>query len=340
MKQRRVVCRSPADRPARVALKIHLAEMLLFSLAAGPGLWSGCSPHGSPVVFIEKAQEIEIYFGDRFFTAYRMDPEYTKPVLYPLFSPSGYRMTRAYPFVEIEGESTDHPHHAGLFFTYDRVNGEGFWNNTSIPPQVKHDRVLEQSGGKKGQLAVRSYWMGRSGQTLLDENRRMIFSREKDGFIIDFRISLAARDSAVTFEDTKEGMFAIRVASWLQEEKGTGSYLSSNGARGEKEVWGRRAEWMRLEGCYQGEPAGIIIFNHPESVNFPTFWHARGYGLFSANPLGQFAFESQLGLESPKSYSLHLSPGDSAVFRFRVVVYEGEMPARRIRSLFQKYASS
>jgi hypothetical protein len=299
-----------------------------------------CGRSDHSVFFVEKEQQIDVMMGHHYFTSYRMDPDYTKPILFPLFSPSGYRVTRGYPLEEIEGESTDHPHHAGLFFTYDRVNGEGFWNNTTIPPQVKHESIIELKNGKKGRLAVRSFWLGKEGHPLLEENRTMVFSAEKQAYTIDFRIVLTAQDTAVTFEDTKEGMFAIRVASWLQEENGTGEYLSSEGEKGSSLVWGKRARWMRLEGQYGGATAGIVILNHPESVNYPTFWHARGYGLFSANPLGQSVFESQRGLAAPQPFSLHLAPKESAVFRFRVIIYEESMPGDRIESYFRDYQST
>jgi len=53
-------------------------------------------------------------------------------------------------------------------------------------------------------------------------------------------------------------------------------------------------------------------------VNYPTFWHARGYGLFAANPLGERIFTNG------KSYKdLQLKKGESVIFRFRIVIDEG-----------------
>ena len=34
------------------------------------------------------------------------------------------------------------------------------------------------------------------------------------------------------------------------------------------------------------EPVAIAILDHPQNPGHPTYWHARGYGLFAANPLG------------------------------------------------------
>jgi len=234
----------------------------------------------SKVTFIEKENQIDVLMDGKFFTSYLYKPELTKPILYPVLSSSGIKVNRSYPFEIVAGESKDHPHHTGVFFTYDKVNQDGFWNNTTTPPQIKHIEITKMEGGKdKGTLATIMHWVGKSGKTLLVENRTMVFYPGKDSYKIDFTITLTAKDTAVVFQDTKEGMFAIRVAHWLREtnKDGTAMYLSSNGDEFEKNVWGKRAKWIRLEGEKNGKTVGIAIFNHPSSINYPTFWHARGF---------------------------------------------------------------
>ena len=153
---------------------------------------------------------------------------------------------------------------------------------------------------------------------------------------IDFTISLTALEK-VEFGDTKEGMFAIRVAHQLREKDYTGTYLSSNGDQGEQNVWGRRAEWVKLEGQIDSTDVGIAILNHPESTNYPTFWHARGYGLFAANPLGQFAFEKTRKVENPTRFALTLEKGQSALFKFLMIIYDGARTPEQIQARFAAY---
>jgi hypothetical protein len=44
-------------------------------------------------------------------------------------SPSGTHLTRQVPLVKgVEGESDDHPHHIGFWFTHGDVNGKDFWH--------------------------------------------------------------------------------------------------------------------------------------------------------------------------------------------------------------------
>jgi hypothetical protein len=99
---------------------------------------------------------------------------------------------------------------------------------------------------------------------------------------------------------------------------------------------------VALQGVRKGKVVGIAILNHPASINYPTYWHARGYGLFSANPLGQGDFQRQ----RPKQYRknkviplrLALEPGETAHFRFLVIVYEGIRTQEQIEKRFKEFA--
>ena len=106
-----------------------------------------------------------------------------------------------------------------------------------------------------------------------------------------------------------------------------------------KNVWGKRAKWMRLEGEKENKTVGIVIHNHPSSNNYPTFWHARGYGLFGVNPLGQYAFESRKNVENARKYELTLQQGESATFKFRMTIYEGSKSKEVCDLDFKDYAN-
>jgi len=178
-------------------------------------------------------------------------------------------------------------------------------------------------------------------------------------YAIDLSMDLTAKCPRVVFEDIEEGMFAIRVSDYLRESdpenspqrgrplpaeslSGTGRYFSSNGDETAKNVWGKRARWVALQGIRQDKVVGIAILNHPASINYPTYWHARNYGLFSANPLGQADFQRQ----QPKKYRknkiiplrLTLEEGETAHFRFLVIVYEGFRTNEQIEERFRKFA--
>jgi hypothetical protein len=310
------------------------------------------SQPGPKVEFVKRDDKIDVMVSGKHFTSYlyggkayekigdnKSDRGFlTKPVLYPVRTPSGIAVNRGYPLAKVKGESSDHPHHVGMFFTYDKVNDDGFWNNTFAPPQIKHVKVTEMSSGDgKGTLSTVAHWVGKSGRTLLEEKRDMVFHAGDDEYVIDFNINLTAQDTKVVFGDTKEGMFAIRLAHWLKEKGGTGRYLSSNGDETAQNIWGKRAKWVCLEGQKDNKTIGVAIINHPSSVNYPTYWHARDYGLFSANPLGQLAFQKARKLENPQAFNLTLQPGENALFKFRVVIYEGARTKEQLEQQFRDF---
>jgi hypothetical protein len=54
-------------------------------------------------------------------------------------------------------------------------------------------------------------------------------------------------------------------------------------------------------------------------VGFPTYWHAQGFGLFAANPLGLKALSG-----GKDELNFALKGGGSVTFRYRVVLHAGE----------------
>ena len=323
---------------------IRLAVVLVF-------LGQGIILAAPKVKFKQGKNKIDVFIGGKLITSYlyAVDPAQplvrkgcvlAKPVLFPVYSPSGEMMCRGYPFVNVEGERPDHPHHMGIYFTVD-INEHHFWGNSVKPfPRIQHSKVSQMKGGPgQGTLATVSNWIDNNGKPMLQEQREMIFRTYESGdqYAIDFNITLNALHRKVVFGDTKEGMMAIRVAPWLKEKGGAGEYLSSEGQKRESGVWGRRAKWMRLQGQKDGKTHGITIFNHPQSVNYPTFWHARGYGCFTANPLGQGAFEKSRKVPNAKNLNFTLQPGQGASFKHRMLIYEGPRTKEQLEKEFQDY---
>jgi hypothetical protein len=315
-------------------------------------LLSGMAAMAQKVELKQGKYSVEVMVDGRPWTTYRHTPDpakplavpgilQTKPVLYPVFSPSGTPLARAYPFEKVAGEDMDHPHHQGIFFTVDWVGSKSnlFWGNSKAElPAIRHQKILAaKSGKKKGTIKSLSQWIGTDNKALLEEERQMDFLvLEKNQYAIDFNITLKALDKEVAFGDTKEGMFALRVAQFLTE-KATGRYLNSNGQEMEKGVWGKRANWVRLQGEKEGKKLGVAILSHPSSVNSPTYWHARGYGCFSVNPLGQLDFQKANKEADAKAFGLVLKPGEKAIFRYRVLLFEGDLDGKAVEAIYQKY---
>ena len=295
------------------------------------------------------SQKVSVEIDGKPYSEFVVGPETHKPYLAPLRTASGIVVTRAYPMdSSVPGEAHDHPHHRGLWFTHGAVNGYDFWANETDQKGVgngKGDVVLKKvnkvSSGKTGLIDATFEWKA-GGKTLLTETRRMTFSPDPQLRSIDFDITLSPEEK-VTFGDTKEGMFAVRLAAPLEEQqprniaepKRNGRLLNAQNKAGEKQVWGKRSEWADYSGQIDGKPAGIVIMDHPSNPRHPTYWHARAYGLFATNIFGVHDFEN----DKTRDGSLTIQPGQPLRFRFRVVVHEGLNPTR-IAELYQAYAAA
>jgi len=305
------------------------------------------------------APVIHVTVGGRPFTDFFFPDTIAKPVLYPIHAPNGVVVTRGFPVNPLPGEPTDHPHHLGLWLNYGDVNGLDFWNNSSaIPADKKKDygnirleRIISKKGGKTGRIEYSAKWVDHSEKELLKETTRLDFSEQDGVWIVDRTTTLKAI-VPVLFSDNKEGMLGLRVAHELQipsmetkkftdangivttvkavtDSVANGNYLASNGKQGD-DVWSSKASWCMLYGKMKSDSVSILIIDHPQNTGYPTHWHARGYGLFAANPLGVKVFTNG---KSELNHSLRT--GESMTLRYRVAFAAGQrvLNADRIGSL-------
>jgi len=329
-----------------------MRRMVLSSLLAAamlsPSIASAASSKGIQVVADESQRRVDITIDGKPFTSYIWPTTLKKPVLFPLITDEGITVTRGYPLDPRPGERVDHPHHAGLWFNYGNVNGFDFWNNSDAIKAADRPKMgsieltrieSTKSGIDRGELVADSIWITGSGQKLFDQTTRYIFIKRPHERVIDQIITLKALDHVV-FHDDKEGLLGMRVAHWLEspDEKGgvfmdangrptkvaaadtsgaTGVYLTSEGVKGEA-AWGTRGRWCALTGHTGNHTVTIAIFDHPKNPGYPTFWHARGYGLFAANPLGRSIFDPK---QPPFNFTL--DKGQTVIFRYRVVLHSG-----------------
>lgn len=313
----------------------------------------------------DKEKKVEVLINGELFTTYIYSETIEKPVLFPLKTAKGTVVTRGFPLDPRPGERVDHPHHVGLWFNYGDVNGLDFWNNSAAIPAekksgygfIEHKEINNiSSGDDKGELEVTMEWLDPQGKALLHENTTFIFRAEDDKRMIDRITKLTARDKDVSMKDNKEGMLGIRVARELEHpsdkpeiftdasgkvtdvpsmnnEVVTGMYRSSEGKEG-NDVWGTRAKWMNLSGTINGEKVSLAILDHPDNIGFPTYWHARGYGLYAANPLGQ---KEMSGGKEELNYKL--SAGESVTFRHRIIIYSGtEVSDELLNTDFEEFS--
>ena len=262
------------------------------------------------------------------FTAFYYGESAPKPYLHPLVAPGGARLTRLFPMETTEPGSHDHPHHRGLWMTHGKVNGLDFWSNEPEQRVGKQGlvrlRSVEPATNSHGACTVHAVfeWRDPAGAVLLVERRTMRFASADGARSIDFDVALTAARDAV-FGDTKEGFFALRLRDELTETRGSGRMTNAEGLSGAKEVWGKRSAWVDYSGRLDGKPAGVAIFDHPANPRHPTWWHARDYGLFAANPFGERDFTG----DKSRDGKLELASGKALRFRFRIVLHSAPFDA-------------
>lgn len=281
----------------------------------------------------EDGISVDVAIGGVPFTSYVSPDIVKKPVLYPLRTATGTVVTRGFPLEPRPGEDHDHPHQVGLWLTYGDVNGLDFWGNREEIPESdrhKYGRIRHKSinSAEGNTLDVTMEWLAPDGTALFREDTRYVFSGTETRRGIDRLATLTAGGGDVQLPDTKEGMLGIRLAKELEQPSGdvendprTGWYRNSEGLEGD-DVWGKRANWVKLTGRLGGEQVSVSILDHSANPVHPTYWHARGYGLFAVNPFGVKDFT---GGETTLDFSV--PSGQSITFRHRILIDAGNAPS-------------
>jgi hypothetical protein len=330
------------------------------------GAGQGAAGQGVRVVRDDAKQRVDVYVDGQPFTAYVYPATQKKPVLFPIRTAKGTLVTRGFPLEPRPGERVDHPHHVGLWFNYGDVNGADFWNNTdAVKPEdrpkfgtIVHKAVTAvRSGADKGELETDMDWVHGNGKVVLKEHTLFVFRGGPGWRSVDRITHLQAQGERVAFTDNKEGVLGLRVARQLEiPSKGSGvftdasgratkvpemdntgvngDYLTSEGKTGDA-AWGTRGRWCTLSARIGEEPVTIAILDHAANPGFPTYWHARGYGLFAANPLGQKALS-----DGKDVLNYALEPGKSVTFRHRILILSEPAGANRAEAAFKEFAAA
>ncbi len=345
-----------------------MKRTLLFALALSLILAPMTFANGKGIKIVENKakKQLDIMIDGELFTSYCWWDGQKKPVLYPLKTTKGTVVTRNFPMAKVAGERTDHPHHISSWFTYGNINGIDFWNtpsddvkstyNASKMGKIMHTAASKIKNGKTAaSVTLKADWIMPDNSKILQQDEVMTFRSAPNLRIIDRVITLTAQDKQVVFGDTKEGALGIRTARTLEEPSNKpdvftdangvptkvptmdntgvdGKYLSSEGKEGEKGAWGTRAKWMTLSGNVKGEDVSLAIFDHPKNPTYPTYWHARGYGLFAANPFGAKEFTNG---KTVLNYTLE--PGKTITLRFRILISSGKLSKEQTEALYNQF---
>jgi Methane oxygenase PmoA len=298
----------------------------------------------------KSGKAVSVFIGNKPFTVFLYPDSLEKPVLYPLRTAGGTIVTRGYPLSTRPGDPNDHPHHVGLWLNFENVNGLDFWNNSfAIAADKKHlygwiktDQILQMSDGAKGILVYHATHFEFSGNvhiriidrtTILKANTDVLFKDAKDGFL-GLRLAHELQIPSKQDQEFTDDKGNITVVKGGTDNLASGNYITSEGKQGD-EAWSTRASWCKVYGKMGKDSVSITIIDHPQNINYPTYWHARGYGLFAANPLAATIFSN-----GKHTTNLQLKKGESVTLRFRIVIDEDKqtLSAAQLDKLAEGFA--
>jgi hypothetical protein len=308
-----------------------------------------CLAGASPVQLTRGQHQIDVSIDGKPFSTYYFDPEIAKPYLMPLRSASGLVVTRGFP-VQNDVSAGDpkassfEPHQRQLYFGHGDVDGLDFWQeqvfdkfysdhgHQSYGHMVLKD--ISDVSKSKDSASIRAQFTlnGPDNRVIGEETQLFTFKGDDNTRIIDCEFVLTATAGPLDLGDTKEGTFAIRLAPELSGAKV--KMINANGAEGEKQIWGKAADWVDFSGTISGHQVDVAILDSPNSFRHPTTWHARSYGLFAANPFGLREFTKDFN----KDGSWAIPEGKSTRFRYRVIIHEGDFGSEQIAQAYRQYA--
>ena len=318
---------------------------MLFASAASAAV----SPAGQ-VKLTSLDDRVRVEIGGQLFTEYIFKGA-SRPYCYPVLAPDGTSLVRDFPMKATAGEDTDHPHHRALMFAHANVNQVDFWNEgtsgTKFPKgSTVHDGFLETREGGVGLLRVRNRWVAPDGKLMATDETTLRFRGTADARVLDYEVTIRALpDAPLVMGDNKDGTMAIRIAQWMtmphkvqkKEVPGVGHIVTATGAR-DAAAWGTRAEWCDYHAERAGRTYGIAIFDHPQNLRHPTWWMARDYGLFAANPFGQKDFEVA-AKHPPGKGDYTIAAGGTLTLRYRFYLHLGDEQAAKVAERYAEYAA-
>ena len=308
------------------------------------------------------SDRVRVEIGGQLFTEYIFQGA-TRPYCYPVLAPDGTSLTRDFPMKHTPGEDTDHPHHRAMMFAHSDVNKIDFWNEgtagTKFPKgSIVSDGIVETKSGPVGELRARNRWVAPDGQLIANDETVIKFRGDADARMIDYEVTIhALPDTPLVLGDNKDGTMAIRIAQWMtmphkhqgggasitgdstnvpSASVGHGHIVTAQGVR-DAAAWGSRADWCDYYAEHDGKTYGVAIFDSPENLRHPTWWMARDYGLFAANPFGQHDFEHLK--DQPHAGDYTIPAGGSLTLRYRFYFHFGDEKAANIAERYADYAA-
>ena len=283
-----------------------------------------------------EAGRIDVLEGDRLVTSFHYGVKWDKPFLYPLKTPTGLVISRGYPIEQIAGESNNHLWHRGIWYGAELEGGD-FWRESVRTPT---GRIVVQGAPTTATdrdgivISAVADFVAPGDKVLGSMIQEYAIGKAGASYLIDAVMTLRAdKGAALKVRGTEECCMAFRLADEFRQDRGA-ALRNSEGLTGTENIWGKQAKWTDYSSARQGSKAGVAIFDHPSNPRHPTYWHARGYGMNAANPVGVRDFTK----DRTRDGSLAIPSGEHVTFHYRFVLHDGDAEEAGIAKLFDAFA--
>lgn len=337
-------------RAGASAPDVNRCVIPLTALMFSPLLTWAANDPALPIKLLPAPDRVRVEVGGELFTEYLFSG-WKRPCCYPILASDGTELARDFPMKETTpGEDRDHPHHHALWFAHSSVDGIDFWNEDPAGGKtpkgtIVHDALQETTSGKVGVIRATDRWLSPEGKLVCTDETTIRISATAAGRFIDYIVTLHARpDAPLHIGDNKDGTMAIRLAQWMtmphkyqkQDVGGAGHIVTSTGKR-DAAAWGQRADWCDYHAPHDGKTYGVAIFDSPQNLRHPTWWMARDYGLFGANPFGQHDYENLK--DQPHIGDYTIPAGGSLTLAYRFYIHLGDEQAAHVADHYRDFAA-
>jgi len=106
-----------------------------------------------------------------------------------------------------------------------------------------------------------------------------------------------------------------------------GTMINAEGAKSEKDTFGKGSPWIDFYGKRGASIEGLAIMQHPSNPWYPSPWFTRDYGFISPTPM----YWPVNGEET------FMKDGTKLLLRYRVLIHAGDHLEAKIAQEFEKY---
>lgn len=284
------------------------------------GLSTTLSAKEATVEIMKHGSKVDVTIDGKPFATYNTSPDLPKPFFSPVRAADGTAITRS--LVDPE----DHPHHKGIWVAVDEVNEVDFWAEKGKIKNVGV-KILKQYGNP-AVMKVTNQWLGEDNKPIVTENTVISIYANR---LLTYNITFTAGAKPVVFDDTKEGLFGIRLPNGMREKE-EGSVVDINGVKGTKETWGKPTEWIDYYGPLKGKVYGVTLMDSPQNYK-KSRYHVRNYGLFTISPFGDHAYTNKKEPADPK----HLKAGEKLNLKYGLYIHSGDTEQGKVAAAYQQF---